>query len=216
MTVTILSAVFGGYDRPRPPVEQTVDTRWVLVTDGVDANGWEEMFCPPSPHPRRQAKYPKMRPWEFTDTDVVIWIDASVQVTSPEFVRMCLANLPLGRIAAWKHPARDCIYTELGHSLGMPKYKGEPMTEQCVEYATVNAHPMHWGLWAAGILVWDRSDTTELLGKRWLDEVDRWSTQDQLSLPVVCRELGIRPAELPQNLLANDWCRVWPHPEEWR
>ena len=220
MTVTVLSAVFGGYDRPKPPVEQTVDTRWLLVTDDptfARLNGWDVNLLRPMKglEPRRAAKYPKMRPWDFTDTDVVIWVDASVQVTSPEFVAMCLDNLPPGGIAAWRHPARDCIYTELAHSLAMPKYAGEPMGEQCAHYASVNGHPHHWGLWAAGILAWDRSATTKKLGRMWLDEIDRWSTQDQLSLPVVCRQLGIRPAELPQNLLANDWCRVMPHPREW-
>jgi hypothetical protein len=217
---TILSSVMGGYDRPKRPRAQSVDAEWVLVTDdGYTAH--PEWLCAVTREradqpPRRRAKVPKCEPWLYTNDPFVIWIDASIEVLSSDFVAMCLDTCPPGGVAAFKHPARDCIYTELGHSLGMPKYAGEPMAEQCATYAHDEAYPHHAGLWAAGVLVRDRSPQVECMGGMWLDEIQRWSTQDQLSLPVVCRRLGIEITPLPGNLLDNDWIRVHPHPNESR
>lgn len=216
----ILSAVMGGYDRPKRPLAQSVDTRWELVTDEVlrDANGWCDTRRLPATwqNPRRASKIPKCRPWWFTDDPFVIWVDASIEVLSPDFVAMCREVCPPGGVAAFRHPARDCIYTELAHSLAMPKYKGERMAEQCATYARDEAYPHHAGLWACGVLVRDRSPQVEFMGGMWLDEIDRWSTQDQLSFPVVCRRLGIDVTPLPGNLLDNEWVKVHPHPDDRR
>ena len=216
--VIVFLVVMGGYDQPKRPRAQSVDTDWLLATDNAN-HAHPGMVCiltGPSESPRRAAKVPKCQPWRYTKDPFVIWIDASIEVLSSDFVAMCLDTCPPGGVAAFPHPARDCIYTELGHSLGMSKYRGEPMAEQCATYAHDEAYPHHAGLWAAGVLVRDRSPQVECMGGMWLDEIQRWSTQDQLSLPVVCRRLGIDITPLPGNLLDNDWIRVHPHPNESR
>lgn len=218
---TILSAVMGAYDRPKRPLDQSVDTDWQLITDAKpeeDAVGWERIGSPwcSGPTPRRAAKRPKCQPWAVTLDPFVIWVDASIEVLSPDFVAMCREVCPPGGVAAFRHPARDCIYTELAHSLPLPKYKGEPMAEQCATYAADEGYPHHAGLWACGVLVRDRSPQVEFMGGAWLNEIDRWSTQDQLSFPVVCRRLGVEVTPLPGNLLDNEWVKVHPHPNDRR
>lgn len=154
------------------------------------------------------------------DPDVV-WIDANMEVTSPAFVREALSFCEEG-IALHRHPRRDCIYEEAEASLGLEsqggKYDGQPIREQVAHYYA-RGHPAHWGLWACGTIAWNRKDLrARSLGFSWLAECERWSFQDQLSFPYVCRKLDIQPGSFPfdqiegwRPTLFNRWLRIHPH-----
>jgi hypothetical protein len=194
--LTIVSANFGGYDTPKEHVEQTVPCQFVTVTE-------DERF--ETLHPRRAAKRPKMFPWEYADTPVTVWIDGSFRIKSPHFAAMCLATLRTGTdLAMWDHPWRTCIYDELHASAQMKKYKGEPMQEQVAAYEA-EGHPRHWGLWAAGVILRRDTPVNRDLSWAWWDEIEKWSHQDQLSLPVVLRRHAVRPSSLTEDIFHNTW-----------
>ena len=207
MRATVLSCIMGGYDTPKPPARQTVDTEFLMVTDdpALDAPGWEVFYEPTRPgmHPNRQAKYPKMTPWCYTDAPASVWVDASFQVISPTFVAEALDYAhPL---AQFEHPWRSCLFEEAVASAPIPKYAGEPIVDQAAYYRTLG-HPEGWGLYATGVIARRHDDPrVKRLGERWLHECHRWSFQDQVSEPFVLREVGLRPASLPGTHLANAW-----------
>lgn len=207
----IISANYGRYDTLKATLPQDgIDVDWVLVTDDLgipDGHlGWRVIHQPmPGVPPVRAAKHPKFRPWEYTDAPASIWVDGSVRVISPYFAAEALAFAD--PIAQFDHPDRDCIYTEAEVAAALPRYAGEPVLEQAETYRQAG-HPEHWGLWAATVIARRHTDGVRALGEAWTAEVDRWSYEDQVSQPVILRNLGLRPAVLPGYYRGNQWLRL--------
>lgn len=224
MTAVIISALYGGYDHLRPQVDQDIDVDWLVFTDDASLSApapWQVVFDPPAyDHPNMAAKLHKCSP-RVSQRDV-IWIDASMQVTSRSFAREALHARHDG-IATWKHPRRDDIYEEAEASVGTEsqggKYDGLPIREQVASYRA-EGHPEHGGLFACGTIAWDLGQRSAVdLGAAWLAECVHWTYQDQLSLPVVCRRAAITPGTFPvpqierrhRGWLENRWLRIHPH-----
>lgn len=208
MTVSIISSVYGDYDTPAPPLEQSIDCDWIMVTDGetVIPEGWHTVTEPRRHmHPRLAAKVAKCRPDLYSNADVTIWIDASFVITSPRFAAWCVDSLGSNVIAQIRHPDRGSIVDEADISSKMEKYNGQPVVEQARHYVSRDGHPDRFGLWATGLIVrchWGAQ--TEVFGDWWLREQIRWSYQDQISEPYVLNRLDMRPTELDGEL--------WHHP----
>lgn len=233
--LAVVSACFGGYDAPRGAVPQSVDADWWYASEepGELPGPWQGIAAVRQDgiSPRLQAKAWKLRPWEPLELhggpyDVVVWLDANMEVTNPNFLAMCLELVRTGaELSTWRHPQRDCIYEEASASLRLrpEAYGSLPIREQAEHYRS-EGYPEHAGLYACGTLVWRASNpAARALGHAWLYECERWTIQDQLSLPVVCRRLGITPATIPGRQvegkrrnqegpwLQNSWLRIHPH-----
>lgn len=227
----VVTATYGGYDAQlHVPAQQDIPTDFICVTDNPDLqvpapwtvlvrDAWYD-------EPRLSAKVPKMRPGVLDlGCDDVVWVDASHEITSTSFARDALAARHDG-VAAFKHPRRDCIYAEVAALLGSENQDGlyfaRPLLEQQAAYLDAG-YPKHAGLYACGVLAWDlRDDRAHALGEAWLDETVRWSHQDQVEFPVVCRRVGVTPGTFPigqidarlsrgHAYLANPWFRIHPH-----
>lgn len=221
----VVTACYGGIDTLlHPQVAQDMPVDWFCFTDQSDLKApapWKMIHqAARFDHPCMAAKVHKATP--TADCPDVVWIDASMEVTSPSFVREALAARHDG-VAVFAHPRRRCIYTEADASLGAEgqdgKYASQPLLDQVAHYRT-EGHPAGGGLYACGTVAWDLTDPRAVeLGRRWLAECERWSWQDQLSFPVVCRRLGITPGVFPvrqierrgRGFLANRWLRIHQH-----
>lgn len=208
--VAIITAIYDNYDVLRPVVSQAgdFDIEWLCVTDTsdvvTDPQGWAVLLEPrPGVHPNLAAKRPKMLPWNYTDAEVVIWIDASYQILSPLFVRDVLATAhPL---AQFVHPDRQCIYDEAAVSQQMVyKYGGHNFPEQIARFRA-EGHPPYWGLWATGVIVRYKTQTLIDFGKAWHEECHLYSFQDQVSQPPLLRKFGLRPESLAGGPYQNPW-----------
>jgi len=222
---TVITACYGGVDTTlHRQATQDIPVDWVCFTDQAE-------LVAPAPwrvvhqaarfdQPCLAAKVHKTTP--TADTTDVVWIDASMEVTSRSFVREALAARHDG-VAVFAHPRRDCIYAEAEASLGAEaqggKYADQPLLDQVAAYRA-DGHPERGGLYACGVVAWDLANPTAVkLGRAWLEECERWSWQDQLSFPVACRRLGLTPGVFPirqiekngRLFLSNRWLRIWPH-----
>lgn len=222
----VVTAIYDGYDTVKPVMPQVdrsfgyqagVRVDWVLVTDDPGKlteaepgalSGWRiEVDRRPGMHPNRAAKYPKFLPHIYTQAPLTVWVDGSYRITSPHFVSEVQGYA--NPIAQFVHPWRDCALDEAEFSKTLPKYAGEPLPEQAAHYRGLN-HPEHWGLWATGVIVMDHIGSWQLLtkfGQYWLDEVKKWSFQDQVSEPYALQTCGIRPTALPGDHLTNPWLK---------
>jgi hypothetical protein len=211
--VAVYTAIFGGYDRlwgclPNP------DADFFCFTDdpSLDRMPWKTV---PSParfdHPRLSAKWFKMHPHlALPDYERTIWIDGSIKVRSPEFAGELLRWLGDSGVALLRHPRRSDIFSEAEASLKMSRYAGQPIREQ-IEHYRAEGFGSHNGLFAGGVIVRDSGNPAiRELNEAWMEEILRWSYQDQLSLPYVLWRLGITPDVMPHGL-HNPFFRLIGH-----
>ena len=218
MRVACYTSIMGGFDDllPHPAMADEVDFH--AFTDRQSGWAYEGTTWQVHPvvarkeHPRITAKRFKLNPHLFLpDYDVTIWLDGSHRIISQFMVREAIEALGDSDIALYKHPYRDDIYEEADCSEIMEKYSKEPIRAQVDAYRA-EGHPEHWGLWACGTIVRRNTPLVQKLDEEWWGEIKRWSYQDQISLPVVLRRQGIRPAEFSHSqVMGNPWTQIQGH-----
>jgi len=211
VNVTVITALYGDIDDYRPICPQTVPHTDLLVTDR--ARGVDGEIVDPKPwlHPRFAAKLAKCQPWRYGDANIIVWRDANIHPTGPDWLRWMLDHHH-GPISQFEHPHRDCIIEEAAASETIPKYAGIPVMEQAQTY-TAAGHPLRWGLWAAGLIVYEWPFPYEH-GARWLAEQFEHGPKDQISQPPVLRELGMRPHTLPGDIFQPPHAEIVAHRNE--
>lgn len=200
MRRAVYTAIAGDYNelRDHPQVDDDLDwIAFVTHPQKYEHSNWDvrPLFSYGEENPRRQAKWYKVQSLlEMAEYDRTLWIDGSCEILQPSTVHIMLhMEVP---IALYAHPDRDCLYQEAGFSLGMRKYRDEPIREQAQYYIDEYDHPESWGCWFTGVLLRNRCPEVERIERSWWYEIDRWSYQDQVSLPVVFRNLGVKPSSL--------------------
>ena len=197
--------------QPHPPIP---DVDFIAFSDTLTHHpDWEIQHIdrPSDVSPRRMAKQFKMLPQVYLPAhDRSVWVDGTIRIDSPTFPEEAMACAEATGIAMFAHPERDDILDEANVSLTMPKYQTEPIDTQ-VEYYLGRGLPRHSGLWCGGIIARQHTALVRQFGEMWLAEVDRWSVQDQLSLPVVLRALNITPGAFPASLYSSPWFTITGH-----
>jgi hypothetical protein len=202
MSVAVISSIFGGYDQPLAPVAQDMPCDWVMVTDQpLQCEPWKVVVEPrPQLHPRLAAKVAKANPEQYSDADVLIWVDGNLRIESPDFVRWCVDSLGDEDLAQHHSVERASLLAEASVASGMPKYDGLPVWEQARHYIA-DGHPVDWGVWWTGLMV--RAADCPAFGDAWLAEMVRWTYEDQISEPYVLLRAGLRPADIPIDWQGN-------------
>jgi Protein of unknown function (DUF616) len=228
LKLDVYSAIYGDYDQPKSAAKIMSDRRPVMYTDTKETaeqarkQGWQPVIVnhswsspngdPAIVTPMLNHKYWKCHPdVALPESDLSIWIDGSIEVTTEAFVENCLKALDNDDWACMRHPARDCIYPEADYSATLTwRYDAGAMLAQAAHYR--NFHPSNWGLIATGANV--RRHTPEVIetSHLWWDEIINWSHQDQISLPVLLR---LREDKVKWNMNLS-WHQDWtlhPHGE---
>ena len=233
MRAVVYTAIFGGYDTLKHPPAQDEPCDFICFTDSKlpsRVGAWRVIHVKTDHkvHPRIQAKRfkilshsifpggrlaPRYAPFSLRQrVDLSIWVDASLQLKGPTFVKDMRNKLDDGDWAMFVHPDRDCIYEEALESITMRKYQQVPILPQVQAYRSVV--PPHGGLYACTVIV-RREPSTERLKrvhKLWWEENVKWTCQDQLSLPFVLRCVGgCDPVGVLESLWQNRWFAFVPH-----
>lgn len=218
MRVALITACYGAYDPVRPIPEMGFDDA-ILVTDDPEASvqGWRTVVEPSDLHPRLAAKRPKMLPWNYTDCDAAVWLDASFEVVNPKFGAWAREHVETNDLVVWVHPeGRIDIRQEVEVCWFFDKYKDYPLREQLAHYVA-DGMPELWGLFAGGTVGWRFTDEAKTFGEAWYAENVRWSIQDQVSLPYLLWSRGKTFGVWGANEYENDFLRLrWderPNPD---
>lgn len=190
----LLSANYGGYDRPKRIPGCVVHSEETVANCHMSH--------------RYRSKAIKCAPQLMGVDDVdIIWVDSSMNWSGRDLQEL-LQKVPSGGVGMWRHRWRDCIYQEADASL-FHRYEGEPIMKQ-VDHYRKKGHPEHWGLWEAGIIVWRGAQYH--IGEYWLAEQLAWTSQDQISLPYVLRDNGVEVTDLgPGTVVDNPWFSYEEH-----
>jgi len=214
MRIAAVCAIYGGYDLI-PPVPEGVDDA-VLVTDVPVRSGWRNVVEPSDKHPRLAAKRPRVRPDLYTDCDASLWMDGSIHVRDGAFIAHVRSLLDAHELVLTDHPEdRDCLYQEAAHCHDWPKYRDQPLHDQVATYRS-EGMPEHFGLWATGSIARRHTDRMRSLGDAWLAEMERWSIQDQVSLPYLLWRDRIAFTTFGIDQLDNTYFDLLPHAQEIR
>ena len=215
--VAIISSIYGKYDTLNPIFPQKgLSVEWILVTDNSpkDDLGWRVVKEDrPEVHPNRAAKRAKLLPWMYTEAYSSIWIDGSFKVISPTFAREAIGYAK--PIAQFKHPWRDCLYQEARCTVAINRYAPQQhLIKEQADFYKTSGHPEHWGLWATGIIARYHTPSVRALGYSWMQDIERYSFQDQVSQAYSLRLAGLCPEAFPADYFSSPWIRYMGHRHE--
>jgi hypothetical protein len=143
-------------------------------------------------------------------------MDGSIHVLDDRFVTLVREKLGQQELVLWGHSEdRDCFLEEARHCDDWPKYRDGPLLEQAAHYVA-KGMPEHFGLWATGSIARRHTDRMRALGDSWLAEMERWTIQDQVSLPYLLWRERILPGTFGIDQLENDLVAWIPHAQEIR
>lgn len=232
MTRIVVTAIFGGYERPKAP-PAGVD-RAILVTDTSEDDRWEVMRRPLGGLSPRRAFYPyKYVPHiaipGVSANDDVLWIDGTFEPTG-EDIGSLFDLVPPGGVGIHRHSHGSCFWLEAEHSHGAPDLAGTDRGALAMERAAhyeARGLPRHGGpharptpmgepatLWEPGIIVWRGAQRT--FGERVFAETMAWSASDQIAIPWVVHQTGAVITDLGPSVYENRFFRFVPHGEEGR
>jgi len=211
--VVLYSASFGGHDEP--PEIWDADCDLILFTDNekLRRKTWQIVLRSdyanggnPAVSARMQAKYYKLdsvaqfcRKYQYS-----VWIDSAFWVHHGKgFADHCLKHLRDG-IAFYPHPAEHrTLEQEVSYAIAMPKYDGEPLVEQVQHYRREGFRGGR--LLCGGVIAREHTRAIAELERAWYDECERWTSQDQLSLPYVLKQRGVTPGHIPGDIYSNPY-----------
>lgn len=203
------TAIYGGYDDLKPHPEHPYVDRWLCYTDNqdIDAQNWDVIIDPGRfQHPRLSAKWHKCHP---PVADSTVWLDGSIEMHNTGLIDAILENLQVCDWTMFSHPVRTTILDEAQASVPLHKYHGLPIMEQVQHYLD-QGYP-DTTLWATTTIGRDHSQRVLQASAAWFCENERWTYQDQLSLPPVLHRFGIDPKPLPYSLWGNPWFDLRHH-----
>lgn len=251
MKVAYITAIYGNYEASVKPFQkQSVDVDFICFTDisNIDPDGWIIDTTPyhltnPSKldtgsqrnslannkHTFNIAKFYKQNFYNIprlTEYDVVIWLDATIEIINPKSTEYVLERLKLSPVVGWTHEHRSGrLEEELGASNWGEKYVSTHWLGQDQPYQDVNTQYTtylqngytddYWipyrennpnvGVWITCFVGFDlRNPNITTFLDAWYTETLTHTTQDQLSFPYVCQSLNIVPYSLPDTIVRGD------------
>lgn len=145
---------------------------------------------------RRNAKVYKILPFTFLpEYDYYFWVD-STHILEKNPFEVIDKYLIDSDVAVFKHPERNCIYSE-GKIVVDIKYDHPNLVEDQLDFYRDIGYPENNGLYELPVRVQRNTELTRRMGWMWWEQICMFSSRDQISFPFVCNQLGIKPSILP-------------------
>jgi len=197
--IVVYTANFGWYDKPREPVYHE-GVRYIYFTDTKhESNVWEVVLSDITAKPIRAARKRKILSHKFVgDASYTIWLDANIRLLADP-ITLCETYLEHSDMALFGHPYRDCVYDEADVCISLGKGDLSIIESQVEHYESVGI-PHHVGIMETGFILRRHTPQIAEFNEVWWDEVDEWSTRDQISFPVACHKTGMEYEVIPGNV----------------
>jgi hypothetical protein len=223
-SVVIYTALFGGYDRLlEQPRTDGVDLVCFTDDPSLTSRTWEIRRLPAAAHARRAARAVKTSPHQhLPDHEWSIWVDARLSIRSDQFVdRLLGAARPTG-MAVMAHHQRQDLYEEAEHVYRMGFDTSPELLAQVARYRS-RGLPDGSGLFSTMAVARRHGDpAVRRLDERWHEEIESGSVRDQVALPFVTWETGLRPGVIDLDPYQNELYVLHHHveprryPPRWR
>jgi hypothetical protein len=184
-------------------------------------------------HPFNIAKYYKQQ-WHLiprlTEYDVVIWMDGTLEILSPNISEYALEICPKYELMTWHHELRGGLLFNEAYTSFIPKYtntdfngykqpyqdvigqyhdylqEGYDETYWKGKYNRVEGRGRgdHFGVWATGFLAFNnRSDFIPKFLDHWYLQTLKYTTQDQVGFPKAAQDFKWAPYTLPDKIFSG-------------
>ncbi len=172
--------------------------RMVCFSDKKPPAPWEWIkVIPIQKDLTRSAKIYKILPWLFFGNwEDSLWIDCNYELIK--------IPRPKEEIAFHQHRSRKCIFKEASVCISKKKDSKELIESQMERYKNF---PKNNGLWEGNVIYRKNTEKIKLFCEDWMNEIDRGSRRDQLSLPVVLDRHGIVPGNLGPGGKGSMWIK---------
>lgn len=212
--IALVTSVCGGFDTIKEIPTQSIPYELIRVDDKdlIELKG----------DARHKAKFPKMQAHLFTDADVIIWIDGSVQVVSKFFVEYMAQQVQIHDIAIGKHNVRQCAYEEIdficaeimkGNEYLKRRYDFDTLLDM-KKYLKSVEFEQDKGLWACGIFARQNNKQTNTMFDLWWKSEEQWQTNDQLMFAYLANQFNIKINTIEwKSLINNEYFKLVNHNE---
>lgn len=226
--IVVYTAVAGGKDKILTVNPKFKGVNYILFTDQDISQsegkslGWDIVYPiidfsddKKFKH-RRNAKLLKIKSFEYLeDYQYNIWMDGTHM---PKMHPNKIINkyLPKGKyISTFNHPRRICAYDEGNYIINnLPHLDYPKLIAQQLKYYKQKGMPENLGLPANTVIIRKWSEEIEALENAWWEQICKFSSRDQISLPYVLWSLGLWDIHhyMPGHWERNDFIpRVRPH-----
>ena len=203
--IAVYTVIFGTYDLLREPKCCPDNCDYFLISDTVQPpkdSVWKQMDLPPEVRERISGmnailknRFLKMRSdLLFPDYQYSVYLDGNVQmVTDPtEFINW----MPDSGVSFFRHAARDCVYEE-ARAVLIRRKAAKKDIRKLVRFLKEEKMPPHYGLLECPVIVrrHHQPECLEIM-EAWWKLFRQFPYRDQLLLPCVLYQRGIRPEEL--------------------
>jgi len=202
MQITVITAIFDGYDTLREPLIQSSECRYICYTDHPWTSKTWEMRVPPDLDglPARRARRYKVL--AEADTPFVLWHDGSMQLKCDPVD--LLPHIEDANMVAWKHPWRSCLYREAKECIDRGRGNRQEIEAQVTRYQAAGM-PTQMPMIETGFLLRRNCPEQQAFNRAWWAEIEAGSWRDQISFPYVCWKTGTGHNLFPDKLRANRW-----------
>jgi hypothetical protein len=223
--ILVLTANTDDYSRLNPPAFVSNDCDYVAVCSNPSQwyqdNGWTPIKSIPfsnidSFKSRRDAKvYKILCSIIFSNYKYIVWHDAASRILSDP--KLFIETHKEFDILIGKHPSKDCVYEEIKSVKSLKIDYPETMDAQR-DFYIKNKMPKKFGLWLGSSFVMKNTESVRELQLMWWEQVCKFSSRDQCSLPYCIYKMGdrlslktekITGALVSQNTTARKWRRKY-------
>ena len=203
MKIVVLTSMCGLHNKLRDPATKFDGVDYVAFVDKTHegCSVWDQRpaldFTLDNKFKgRRNAKIYKVMPQMFLpEYDYWFWVDSTHElIMDPK--KVIDEYMGESEIGLWKHTDRDCSYQEAEIVKRLNLDYPELIQNQVNYYKSVG-YPEHNGLYELPVSIRKNTDMVKILNMRWWEQICRYSSRDQISMPFVIWKTGLEPAILP-------------------
>jgi len=214
--IVVYTAIFNNYDWLKEPVivPENIDFICYTDSDSLKSRHWKIVKVdlggksPSLMNREIKLLYPYT---EFRQYDYSLYVDGSMMIKGDvsEFLNKYISKDPV--LMNFKHPNKDCLYTEIDYCIERKRGNVEKLKEQRGLYDK-DGMPTHYGLSDNKILLRNNhSEEGEKIMKEWFYHVINYSGRDQVCLPYVLYKHQRKYDYFEENIEKNEYFETWPH-----
>jgi hypothetical protein len=197
----VYTAISAGYDALQPQSVQKNVAHVAFVEDAFPPTPpWTLRSIPEAAYhadPCRSAKFLKILSHRlFPTAEYSIWVDGSLCLGTYSFFDVIRRYLARADLAAFRHPARSCLYEEAKEVMRR-RLDDAALVLRQVERYRLEGFPKRAGLVQAGVIIRRQTPAIAAFNEAWWQEIQAGSRRDQISFPYVARKLGLRFTSIP-------------------